>query len=61
MGKYGKVCAFRLRETDLDRLDVIAAKYKCKTFSECIRLLIKREADRIMTDQNQTERKLTSW
>ena len=56
--------SFRLNENEYNLVTLISDKYKCKTFSECIRFLILREADQILSDQAeqiQSGRKLTSW
>ena len=58
------VHALRLNEYECDLIQMISEKYDCKSFSECIRLLILREADRIAGNDGrntEAERKLTTW
>ena len=57
------VHALRLNDYECDLIQMISQKHGCKSFSECIRLLILREADRIVNDDRtiEAERKLTTW
>ncbi len=58
------VHALRLNDHEYNLIQMISKKYNCKSFSECIRLLIIREADQIVSNDDrkvEAERKLTTW
>ena len=56
------VHTLRLNDQEYELVQKIGEKYMCKSFSDCIRMLIQREADRIEnTNTHKAGRKLTSW